>query len=73
MPSVVELISTMLKREGVQYMFGIRGGGGTEVRERLLSMGAEPVGITPEQFGAYIQSETAKWVKVIKEAGITAE
>jgi acetolactate synthase-1/2/3 large subunit len=29
MPSVVELISTMLKREGVQYIFGIPGGGGT--------------------------------------------
>jgi acetolactate synthase-1/2/3 large subunit len=29
MPSVVELISTMLKREGVRYIFGIPGGGGT--------------------------------------------
>ena len=29
MASVVELISTMLKREGVRYLFGIPGGGGT--------------------------------------------
>ncbi|HSB71565.1 MAG TPA: thiamine pyrophosphate-binding protein [Candidatus Methylomirabilis sp.] len=29
MTSVVELISTMLKREGVQYIFGIPGGGGS--------------------------------------------
>ncbi len=29
MASVVELIATMLKREGVQYLFGIPGGGGT--------------------------------------------
>ncbi len=29
MPSVVELISSMLKREGVQYVFGIPGGGAT--------------------------------------------
>ncbi|MDI6809812.1 MAG: thiamine pyrophosphate-binding protein [Candidatus Eisenbacteria bacterium] len=29
MATVVELISTMLKREGVQYIFGIPGGGGT--------------------------------------------
>lgn len=29
MPTVVELISTLLKREGVQYLFGIPGGGGT--------------------------------------------
>ena len=29
MATVVELISTVLKREGVQYLFGIPGGGGT--------------------------------------------
>ena len=29
MPTVVELVSMMLKREGVQYLFGIPGGGGT--------------------------------------------
>ncbi len=29
MANVVELISTMLKREGVRYMFGIPGGGGS--------------------------------------------
>lgn len=29
MATVVELISAMLKREGVQYLFGIPGGGGT--------------------------------------------
>ncbi len=29
MANVVELIATMLKREGVQYLFGIPGGGGT--------------------------------------------
>ena len=44
-----------------------------DVRERLLGMALDPVGDTPEQFGAYIKSETAKWAKLIKEAGITAE
>ncbi len=44
-----------------------------DVRERFLGMALDPVGDTPEQFGAYIKSETAKWAKVIKEAGITAE
>jgi acetolactate synthase-1/2/3 large subunit len=29
MPTVVSLISTLLKREGVRYLFGIPGGGGT--------------------------------------------
>ncbi len=45
----------------------------TEIRERLLSMGAEPVGNTQEQFGAFIKSETAKWAKVIRDGNIKAE
>jgi tripartite-type tricarboxylate transporter receptor subunit TctC len=44
-----------------------------EVRERLQGLGAEPVGNTPEQYSAFIQSEIAKWAKVIKAAGIKAE
>ena len=44
-----------------------------EVRERLLADGAEPVGNTPEQFGAFIKSEIEKWGKVIKAAGLKAE
>jgi tripartite-type tricarboxylate transporter receptor subunit TctC len=44
-----------------------------DVRERLLGMATEPVGSTPDQLGALMKSETAKWAKVIKEAGITAE
>ena len=44
-----------------------------EMRERLVAQGFEPVGNTPEQFGAYIKSEIAKWGKVIREAGIRAE
>jgi tripartite-type tricarboxylate transporter receptor subunit TctC len=44
-----------------------------EVRERLLADGAEPVGNTPEQFGAFIKSEIDKWGRVIKAAGLRAE
>lgn len=47
--------------------------GVAEMRERLVAQGFEPVGNTPEQFGAYIKSEIAKWGKVIREAGIRAE
>jgi tripartite-type tricarboxylate transporter receptor subunit TctC len=32
-----------------------------------------PVGTTPEQFGAHIRSEMAKYAKVIKEAGIKVD
>lgn len=44
-----------------------------EVRERLQGLGADPGGNTPEQYTAFIQSEIAKWAKVIKAAGIKAE
>ncbi len=43
------------------------------VRDRLLAEGADPVGNTPEQFGAFIQSEIDKWGKVIRTAGLKAE
>jgi tripartite-type tricarboxylate transporter receptor subunit TctC len=44
-----------------------------DIKERLLGMGAEPVGSTQEQFGAFIKSEMAKWGKVIRDAHIKAE
>jgi len=44
-----------------------------EVRERLQGLGADPGGNTPEQYTAFMQSEIAKWAKVIKAAGIKAE
>lgn len=44
-----------------------------DVRQRLLNDGAEPVGSSPEEFAAYLRSETEKWAKVIKAAGIKPE
>jgi tripartite-type tricarboxylate transporter receptor subunit TctC len=44
-----------------------------DVRERLYGMAAEPVGSTQEHFSAFLKSETAKWAKVIKDGGITAD
>ena len=40
-----------------------------DVRERFVSQGAEPVGNSPDEFGAYIKAEIAKWGKVIRESG----
>jgi len=40
-----------------------------ETRERFLALGAEPLGSTAEQFGAFFKSEVAKWAKVVKESG----
>ncbi len=44
-----------------------------DVKKRLLNDGAEPVGSSPAEFAAYIRSETEKWAKVIKAAGIQPE
>ena len=44
-----------------------------EIRQRFASDGADPVGNTPEEFAAYLRSETAKWAKVVKDAGIQPE
>ena len=44
-----------------------------EVAERFAQIGAEPLYDTPEQFGAYIREDTARWAKVIKAANIKPE
>ena len=43
------------------------------VRERFASLGVQPVGNTPEQWGAEIRADLARWAKVIKAAGIKVE
>jgi tripartite-type tricarboxylate transporter receptor subunit TctC len=40
-----------------------------EVRERLQGMGIEVVGNTPEQFAAFMRSETVKWGRIVKDSG----
>ena len=44
-----------------------------DARERLYSIGAEPMSNTPEEFAAYINAEMVKWSKVIKAAGIRVD
>ena len=44
-----------------------------EVKEKFASLGVDAVSGTPEQFGAYIKSETTKYAKLIKDAGIKGE
>ncbi len=41
-----------------------------ELRERLSSSGAEPVGSSPAEFAAFIRSETDKWSRVVRDAGL---
>lgn len=41
-----------------------------EVQERLVSVGAEAVDSNPRAFTQFLQRETVRWGKVLKEAGI---
>lgn len=44
-----------------------------DVQKRFADEGADVIKLTPAQFGAYMDSEMAKWGKVIKEGNIKAE
>jgi tripartite-type tricarboxylate transporter receptor subunit TctC len=39
-----------------------------EVKERLLSQGAQVLGSTPEEYGAYLASEIKRWDAVVKSS-----
>lgn len=43
------------------------------VQEWMRSRGAEPVTSSPEEFAVYIRKDVAKWARLVKEVGITAE
>jgi len=44
-----------------------------DLRERFDSVGAEPVGSTPEQFVERIKSDAARWGEVIKTANVKVQ
>ena len=44
-----------------------------DMKTFMSGLGAEPQGTTPQEFGAFIRSELAKWAKVVKESGARAD
>jgi tripartite-type tricarboxylate transporter receptor subunit TctC len=40
-----------------------------EVREKLVALGAEPVGNSTEEFSAMVKAEVVKWSDVVKKSG----
>lgn len=44
-----------------------------DVKERFAATGVEPIGMTPEQFAAYMRAEHAKWGKVVRAVSIKSE
>lgn len=43
------------------------------IREQMLGQGNELGGGTPEQFAAHIKTESERWSKLVKSAGITPD
>ena len=48
----------------------VRIGQSSEIRDRLLAQGAEPMISTPQQVSAFVKNEIVKWGKVIAAAGV---
>ena len=42
-------------------------------KERLSSLGAEPVGSTPSEFAAFLREDIARWTKLVHLSGATAD
>ncbi|WPB59438.1 tripartite tricarboxylate transporter substrate binding protein [Xylophilus sp. GOD-11R] len=45
----------------------------TDLKKKIMEQGGQPVGETPEQFAAFIRTETTKWAKVVKESGASVD
>jgi tripartite-type tricarboxylate transporter receptor subunit TctC len=56
-----------LKAEVVRHL------GAPDMRDRLASLGAEAPPMRPEEYGAFLRSETDTWARVIRTAGIRGE
>jgi tripartite-type tricarboxylate transporter receptor subunit TctC len=44
-----------------------------ELKKQLALQGIDVGGGTPEQFGVYMRDEFAKWGRLVKESGMTAD
>jgi len=60
-------ITTKLHAEIVKAL------GQQDVKERLSILGFETIGSTPEEFATFIDAESAKYGRIIREAGIKTE
>jgi tripartite-type tricarboxylate transporter receptor subunit TctC len=47
--------------------------GSSLVKEQFVGQGLEPASSSPQEFGAYLKREVAKWAPVVKASGATAE
>jgi len=47
--------------------------GAQDMKDRLERLGAEPSPQSPEEFGRFVREEIAKWARVVKASGATAD
>jgi tripartite-type tricarboxylate transporter receptor subunit TctC len=62
-PAVIERLNSELNKAVAN----------ADVGAKLAAQGAEPLGGTPAEYGAYIKSEFDRWARVVKEAGARVE
>jgi len=62
-------------REAIDYVRNevVKALAAPDVKERLAAQGAEPSGITPEEFARILREDTKRWTEVIRAANIKAE
>jgi tripartite-type tricarboxylate transporter receptor subunit TctC len=53
-----------IQRESARHLLA------SELRERLSAAGAEPAATSPQEFAAFLKSESEKWARVVQQAGI---
>ena len=44
-----------------------------DIRQRLIDLGFDPIGSTPDECAGNIRAEIAKWARVVKDAGIRVQ
>jgi tripartite-type tricarboxylate transporter receptor subunit TctC len=60
----------IVKRLNVEMVRIIRS---PEIADRFAKAGVEPVASSPEEFGAFLRGEVARWAKVLQDANIKAD
>ena len=46
---------------------------GNDIKDRLATLGAEPMPMSPEDFARFVQAEIAKWAKVTSRLKLQVE
>ena len=63
------------RRTRKDYVSFLRIAQGTlaDYQRAMAGFGFEPIGNTPEEFGAFVKEDIARWAKLVKETGAKVE